>query len=140
MADLGIDDPTGGATFENFPSEFSTGLMGGGGSGFNELAIQALGGVGRSLMTSPSNNMLRDFGSGFQQAGAVANGNKAAVIQALKAKGFSDIDAMRYADNPQLAAFMLGNSPSGAGGASPPALSGGLSDGLGSLFKPFTGT
>ena len=138
MADLGIDDPTGGASFENFPT-FDGGLMGGG-STLGSIGIQALGGIGRSLMTSPGNAPLQNFSSGFQQAGGAVGGNKAALIAALRAKGFSDIDALRYADNPALAQFMLGNSPSGAGSAPMPALSGGLGEGLSSLFKPFTGT
>ena len=112
ILDFGADDPTGGATYENFPS-FMGGLMGGQGTGY-DTAGTALGALGHSLMFSPSNAPLKGFQSAISQANSTgADDQKQAIIQALKRMGLSDEQATALATSPGAAQAMAGGQLGG---------------------------
>lgn len=102
-------------------SSAAPGGLGGLGGMFNtQIMGSALQAAGQSLMTSPRNNPMAGFGKaleGIQQSGASA-AQKQILVQMLKKAGFSDVDAARYAANPQLAQMAMqqmqrGMSPGG---------------------------
>lgn len=69
------------------------------------------GGLGRSLLSSPSNDPLKGFSTGLQ-AQAKANGfgtDQDAIVQKLKALGFTDEQARTLAQNPSLSQGILGS-------------------------------
>lgn len=65
-----------------------------------------LGALGKSLMTSPGNNPLKNFGTAMQQTNADVQ--KQALLQKLKAMGMTDQQIALYSSNPTLLATLLG--------------------------------